>query len=450
MVDFVSKNAGNTLLYVYVQCDAALQAPVILQAKTILSNASRLKSVVINLQSLARHDGKMLVNMLFHDMIGSADNLEYLKIAAGVRVSDGCEPPFAGGVPSLRYLELTQFRVPWTSHFLQPTCLTHLLMRPHLHQHRSSTISSVALLTSKTLHLELNHKGVEIPSPHDAESSIQLHSLELLEISSTLHIICTLLGRVRISRSNISHLVLDVFLPDEVEPTEGINQFLLAWRHAIGNQHRDPFSPECIRLLKTESIKGEWTYGYAIQLQTSLPTLLGLRYHSKTGLRCSPWAKIKVRSPGERFLEHGEQFPFPNPVAFKQLWSLANLSILILNTELPWSYWPELSLSLVLEAIHIPAANVNGFVEFPLLERWCPPLAPAGPQSVQIAFPALRLFIVGAMANYQEVPDRIRAARRVVDALERRALSGGDSPHVSTSPRLDSLESISCSSEIPR
>ena len=50
MVDFVSKNAGNALLY--VQCDGALRPPVIRQAKTILSNASRLKSVVINLQSM--------------------------------------------------------------------------------------------------------------------------------------------------------------------------------------------------------------------------------------------------------------------------------------------------------------------------------------------------------------------------------------------------------------
>ncbi|RXW25842.1 hypothetical protein EST38_g119 [Candolleomyces aberdarensis] len=453
MVDFVSKNAGNALLYVYVQGrDAALQPPVIRQAKTILSNASRLKSVVINLQSMARHDGRMLVDMLFRDVIGSADNLEYLKIAAGVRFSDRCEPPLAGGVPSLRYLELIQFRVPWTSHLLQPTRLTHLLMRPAPPPTSEFYDFLRRALHLKTLHLEFNHKGVENPSPYDAESSVQLNSLESLEISSALHRLCTLLGRVRISPNNISHLVLDVFLPDEIETTEGINQFLLAWRHAIGNQHRDPISPECIRLSTTPSFRGEWTYGYAIQTwdtryqNISLSTLLGLRYHSKTGLGYSPWAEIEVRSSDERFLDW-EQFPFPNPVAFEQLWSLANLRILILNIELPRSYWPELALSLVLETLHIPAANVNGFVEF-LLEQWSPPLAPAGTQSVQIPFPALRLFVVGAMTNHQEASDRIRTARRVVDALEKRALSCGDFSHVVTSPKLDSLEFNSCRTEI--
>ncbi|KAJ2928599.1 hypothetical protein H1R20_g8515, partial [Candolleomyces eurysporus] len=449
MVDFVTQNAGNALLY--VQCDAALRPPVVRQAKKILCNASRLKSVVINLQSMTRHDGRTLIGMLSRGAVGSADNLEYLKIAGGHHFADRFEHPLAGGVPSLRYLELAQFWVPWTSHLLQATRLTHLLMRPAPPPTSEFYDFLRRVPHLKTLRLQFTHEGVET-SPYDTESRIQLHSLESLELSGTPHILCGLLGRVGISPNNLSRLVLDVFIPDHVE-TAGIDQFLLAWRHAIGNQHRDPISPECIRLSTTESIKGEWTYGFAIQAwdsryqNVSSSTLLGLRYRAKTGLGYSPWANIKVRSPDGRFLPYGG-FPFPNTVALERLWPLANLRILILSIDLPWSYWPELALSLVLEAIHIPAANVGGFVEF-LLESWYPPPAPAGSEGVvQIPFPALRLFIVGAMTDHQNSLDRTQTARRVVDALEKRVLFCGDSAHAEYPPKLDSLEFHSCRGEI--
>ncbi|KAJ2928591.1 hypothetical protein H1R20_g8502, partial [Candolleomyces eurysporus] len=373
MVDFVSKNAGNALLY--VQCGAALRPPVVRQAKKILGNASQLKSVVIKLESV-RHDATTLIGLF--DAIRSADNLEYLKIAAGHHFTDRLESPFAGGVPSLRYLELIQFWVPWTSHLLQSTRLTHLLMRPAPPPTSEFYDCLRRAPHLKTLHLEFIHEEVQNPSLHDVESSIQLHSLKSLEISGTLHILCTVLGRMRISPNNITHLVLDVFLPDQVETAASINQLLLAWRHAIGNQHRDPISPECIRLSTTESGRGEWRNGYSIQAwdsryqNISLSTLLGLRYNSKTWLVYSPWAKIRVQSRDGRLLPLHEQFLFPNPATFERLWSLTNLRILVLNIELPRSYWAELALSLVLKAIHIAATNVDGFVEF-LLEQWHPP-----------------------------------------------------------------------------
>ncbi|RXW21057.1 hypothetical protein EST38_g4792 [Candolleomyces aberdarensis] len=452
MVDFVSKNVGNALLY--VQCDAILQPGVIRQARTILSNASRLKSVVINFKSM---DGRALIDMF--DAIGSTDNLEDLKIVAGDHFADPFEP-FAGGLPSLRYLELIQFWVPWTSHLLQPTRLTHLLMYPAPPPTREFYNFLRRVPHLKTLHLKFIHREFETPSPYDAEPIIQLHSLESLEISGTPRVLCTLLGRVRISLNNISHLALDIFLSDQGEATAGINQSLLAWRHAIVNQHQDPVSPECIRLSKSRPWGSKWgfkggksAFSYAIQAwdtryqNISLPTLLGLRCQSKTGLDYPPWANIEVRVRNARLSPYLKQFPFPNPVAFEQIWSLANLRILILNLELPRSYWPELALSLVLEDIHIPAANVDGFVEF-VLEQWYPPLAPAGSQSAQIPFPALRLFIVGAVEDHLRAPCALQTARRVVDALEKRALSCGDSPHIGTSPKLDSLEFNSCNSEI--